>query len=118
MSRSLPVAVSASEQVRMPLMLGQELTPGCLLLHFSRYAFWRLPHRDLPQSAIVRQDLPVRLYSGDQSQKEAYMSLRASDVMVKDVLTVPDTTPLKEVARLFGEKKITGAPVINAQGEL
>jgi len=46
------------------------------------------------------------------------MSLRASDVMIKDVLTVPETMPLKEVARLFGEKKITGAPVVNSQGEL
>lgn len=46
------------------------------------------------------------------------MSLRASDVMIKDVLTVPESTPLKEVAKLFGEKRITGAPVVNAQGEL
>ncbi len=46
------------------------------------------------------------------------MSLLASDVMVKEVLTVTDSTPLKEVAKLFGEKKITGAPVLNAQGEL
>jgi CBS domain-containing protein len=46
------------------------------------------------------------------------MDLRASDVMVKEVLTVPETMLLKEVARLFGEQKITGAPVINAQGEL
>src|SRR5919201_793961 len=46
------------------------------------------------------------------------MSLRASDVMIKDVLTVPESMPLKEVARLFGEKRITGAPVINARGDL
>jgi CBS domain-containing protein len=46
------------------------------------------------------------------------MSLRASDVMIKDVLTVLESTPLKEVARLFGEKNITGAPVVNAPGEL
>jgi CBS domain-containing protein len=46
------------------------------------------------------------------------MSLYASDVMVKDVITVSESTPLKEVARLFGEKKITGAPVVNDQGEL
>ena len=46
------------------------------------------------------------------------MSLRASDVMIKDVLTVTESTPLKEVAKLFGEKKITGAPVVNAVGEL
>jgi CBS domain-containing protein len=38
--------------------------------------------------------------------------------MVKDVITVMDTTPLKDVARMFVEKKITGAPVINGEGEL
>ncbi len=46
------------------------------------------------------------------------MSLLASDVMVKEVLTVTESTPLKEVAKLFSEKKITGAPVVSAQGEL
>jgi CBS domain-containing protein len=46
------------------------------------------------------------------------MTLSASDVMVKDVITVTESTPLKDVARMFVEKKITGAPVVNAQGEL
>jgi CBS domain-containing protein len=46
------------------------------------------------------------------------MTLYASDVMVKDVITVTESTPLKDVARMFIEKKITGAPVVNAQGEL
>jgi len=38
--------------------------------------------------------------------------------MVKDVITVTESMPLKEVARMFVEKKITGAPVVNAEGEL
>jgi CBS domain-containing protein len=46
------------------------------------------------------------------------MTLHASDVMIKDVISVTETTPLKEVARMFVEKKITGAPVLNASGEL
>lgn len=46
------------------------------------------------------------------------MSLTASDVMIRDVVTVSETTSLKEVARIFGEKKITGAPVVNGNGEL
>jgi CBS domain-containing protein len=46
------------------------------------------------------------------------MTLYASDVMVKDVITVTESTPLKDVARMFVEKKITGAPVINAKGEI
>jgi len=46
------------------------------------------------------------------------MTLYASDVMVKDVITVNEKTPLKEVTKLFGEKHITGAPVVNANGQL
>ena len=46
------------------------------------------------------------------------MTLYASDVMIKDVITVTESMLLKDVARMFVEKKITGAPVVNAQGEL
>ena len=46
------------------------------------------------------------------------MSLRASDVMIKDVVTVLESAPLKEVARILSEKNITGAPVVNSRGEL
>jgi CBS domain-containing protein len=46
------------------------------------------------------------------------MTLYASDVMVKDVITVTESMPLKDVARMFIEKKITGAPVVNVEGEL
>jgi len=46
------------------------------------------------------------------------MTLYASDVMVKDVITVNEKTPLKEVTNLFGEKHITGVPVVNADGQL
>jgi CBS domain-containing protein len=46
------------------------------------------------------------------------MSLLASDVMINDVVVVTESTPLKEVAKIFAERKITGAPVIDADGEL
>lgn len=46
------------------------------------------------------------------------MTLYASDVMIKDVLTISETTPLKEVTKMFSEQHITGAPVVNAAGEL
>lgn len=46
------------------------------------------------------------------------MDLRAADVMIKDVLTVTEATPLKEVARLFSEERITGAPVVDSEGNL
>lgn len=46
------------------------------------------------------------------------MTLYASDVMIKDVITVSESTPLKDVARMFNERLITGAPVVNSKGEL
>jgi CBS domain-containing protein len=46
------------------------------------------------------------------------VSLLASDVMIKDVVTVLESTPLKEVARILSDKNITGAPVVNSLGEL
>lgn len=46
------------------------------------------------------------------------MTLHASDVMIKDVLTVAESDLLKDVARLFVERKITGAPVVNADNQL
>ena len=46
------------------------------------------------------------------------MTLYASDVMIKDVVTVAESMPLKELTNLFKEKKITGAPVVDANGEL
>jgi CBS domain-containing protein len=46
------------------------------------------------------------------------MTLYAADVMINDVVTVPETMPLKEVTALFKERKITGAPVVDVAGEL
>ncbi|MBO0723302.1 MAG: CBS domain-containing protein [Blastocatellia bacterium] len=46
------------------------------------------------------------------------MTLYATDVMIKDVLTVKESTPLKDVTRIFSERKITGAPVVNENGNL
>lgn len=46
------------------------------------------------------------------------MTIYASDIMVKDVITVEETTSLKDVARILAENKITGAPVVNAEGDL
>lgn len=46
------------------------------------------------------------------------MTLHASDLMIKEVITVNEKTLLKEVTKIFGEKRITGVPVINEAGEL
>ena len=46
------------------------------------------------------------------------MGLTAADVMIRSVVTVTESTSLKEVVRLFSERRITGAPVVNDEGEL
>ncbi len=39
-----------------------------------------------------------------------------ADIMTKDVLTVRMDTPIKELARLFAENDINGAPVVDDEG--
>jgi CBS domain-containing protein len=42
----------------------------------------------------------------------------ASDVMSRDVICVPEEMELRELTRLFLDRGITGAPVLNRQGDL
>ena len=44
--------------------------------------------------------------------------IRARDVMTSPVITVKATTTVKEVARLFLERRISAAPVLDDQGKL
>ncbi|MEW6117979.1 MAG: CBS domain-containing protein [Nitrospirota bacterium] len=44
--------------------------------------------------------------------------LRAKDIMTKDVITVTPTTTVEDLARILTEHKISGAPVVNENGEL
>lgn len=46
------------------------------------------------------------------------MQQRACDVMQRDVIAVAATMDLRDLAKLFLEKRITGAPVIDDQGRL
>lgn len=46
------------------------------------------------------------------------MTLLASDVMTKEVITVNEKTPLTDVTKLFGEGRVRGVPVVNDAGEL
>lgn len=39
--------------------------------------------------------------------------LRAKDIMTRDVITVKPTTTIEELARIFIEKKVSGAPVVD-----
>jgi CBS domain-containing protein len=44
--------------------------------------------------------------------------LKAKDVMTKNVVTISPDATLADVAELLGEKRITGMPVVNAEGEV
>lgn len=44
--------------------------------------------------------------------------MRAEEIMTRDVITVRPETPIVEVARLFAERGISGAPVVDAEGNL
>jgi CBS domain-containing protein len=46
------------------------------------------------------------------------MDYRARDIMNADVITVPATMDLRDLAKLFLERGITGAPVVDAGGRL
>lgn len=44
--------------------------------------------------------------------------MRAQDVMTRDLVTIPPGTPLDAIARLFAERGISGAPVVDQDGRL
>jgi len=44
--------------------------------------------------------------------------LTAKDIMTADVVTVNLETPISEVARLFHDNRISGAPVVDGNGRL
>lgn len=44
--------------------------------------------------------------------------MKAGEIMQKRVITVPPEMTLKELAKLFIERRVTGAPVVAADGKL
>jgi len=44
--------------------------------------------------------------------------MRAEDIMTREVVAVRPETPVGELARLFAERGISGAPVVDAEGRL
>jgi len=44
--------------------------------------------------------------------------LKAKDIMTTDVLTVSEETPVREIAKLFSDKKLGGAPVVDDSGKV
>jgi len=41
------------------------------------------------------------------------MDIPASEIMTRNVITVPMTMPVKEIAQILSEKRITGLPVVD-----
>ena len=46
------------------------------------------------------------------------MNTQARDIMSRDVVSVPTTMDLRDLAKLFLERGITGAPVVDERGDL
>lgn len=46
------------------------------------------------------------------------MQIPIRDIMTTDVISVPPTTPVEEVAKLLHEKRITGLPVVDDEGRV
>jgi CBS domain-containing protein len=44
--------------------------------------------------------------------------LLAKDIMTREVVTVEQTSSVKEVARILSERRISGMPVVDEQGKL
>jgi CBS domain-containing protein len=70
----------------------------------------------LTRAVLTRRRLLAR--SVPYFEDALAMTLLASDVMTQDVISVMESAPLKQVAQMFVERKITGAPVVNRDGEL
>src|SRR5881296_2110816 len=45
-------------------------------------------------------------------------SMRASEIMTREVATVTPETPIEDLCDLFRERRITGAPVVDLEGRL
>ncbi|MBI3930227.1 MAG: CBS domain-containing protein [Armatimonadetes bacterium] len=41
-----------------------------------------------------------------------------ADIMTRKVITVPETMPVRELARLLVSKMLSGVPVVDAEGKL
>lgn len=44
------------------------------------------------------------------------MGIPVHEIMTRNVITVPATMPVKDVAQLLSERRITGLPVVNEEG--
>jgi CBS domain-containing protein len=52
-----------------------------------------------------------------QAVPKSFLALTAADLMTAPVLTIPQETSLREAARLLSQSSISGAPVVDAEGQ-
>ncbi|MFO8052433.1 MAG: CBS domain-containing protein [Candidatus Omnitrophota bacterium] len=50
--------------------------------------------------------------------KKKLKSIKAKDIMTKNVLTIKEDKPLSEAAKIMVKKRVSGLPVINKKGKL
>jgi CBS domain-containing protein len=53
-----------------------------------------------------------------EKESRAMMQIPVSEIMTRDVITVPTTMPVKDVAQILAERKITGLPVVDDAGNV
>jgi CBS domain-containing protein len=53
-----------------------------------------------------------------RSNSEEATPMKVRDVMTSEVVSVPRATPLKDLARVFSERRISGAPVADEDGKV
>jgi CBS domain-containing protein len=58
------------------------------------------------------------MVSGTHRSKEVQMGQLAGEIMSRDVICVRSDADLRDLAKLFLERGITGAPVVDAEGNL
>ncbi len=62
------------------------------------------------------KELYIRAYR--HAVERLLTSVRAGDIMTRDVVYARQDTPLTEVARMMGNKGISGVPVVDASGNV
>src|SRR6516164_9748512 len=51
------------------------------------------------------------------THSKTFATLTARDLMKHEVVTIPQTMPLREAAQVLGKEHISGAPVVDAEGQ-
>lgn len=92
--------------------------------HIPPYFFSPRPLEPSGRSSKpVQQSEPVEKihrHSRQEEHADAHSGSKVivSDIMERDIIAVPPTLRLEQLARLFVEKRVSGFPVVNSRSEL